>query len=64
VTEFAEGKLIPTTENIVLWIWERMAPNVPGRVRLVLLGLKEVETMSEDRRGATQGARGWGVRRG
>jgi 6-pyruvoyl-tetrahydropterin synthase len=40
VPEFAEGKLIPTTENIVLGIWERLAPKVPSGARLVTLRLK------------------------
>lgn len=40
VPEFAEGRLIPTTENLLIWIWDRIAPKIPG-ARLVRLRLRE-----------------------
>jgi 6-pyruvoyltetrahydropterin/6-carboxytetrahydropterin synthase len=59
VPEFAEGKLIPTTENIVLWIWERLAPKVPDGARLVTLRLKEEEGLWVEFGGGTaEGGRG------
>lgn len=33
VGEFAAGKLIPTTENIIIWIWDRIVGELPeGRL--------------------------------
>jgi 6-pyruvoyltetrahydropterin/6-carboxytetrahydropterin synthase len=62
VPEFTEGKQIPTTENIVLWIWERLAPKVPDGARLVILRLKEEEGLwVEFSGGPAEGA--WGVAR-
>lgn len=40
VPEFAPGGLIPTTENILLWIWARVAPRMEG-ARLVRMRLHE-----------------------
>lgn len=42
VAEFREGGLVPTTENILVLLWERIAPRLePGR--LVRLRLHEEE---------------------
>ena len=35
-----EGK-IPTTENLVAYLWEKIAPRIPGAARLVRLRLRE-----------------------
>jgi 6-pyruvoyltetrahydropterin/6-carboxytetrahydropterin synthase len=40
VAEFRPGGLVPTTENILIWIWERLAPRVTD-ARLVRLRLRE-----------------------
>jgi 6-pyruvoyltetrahydropterin/6-carboxytetrahydropterin synthase len=40
VPEFAEGGLIPSTENIVAWLWRRIAGALTG-ARLVRLRLRE-----------------------
>jgi 6-pyruvoyltetrahydropterin/6-carboxytetrahydropterin synthase len=40
VPEFGPGAAIPTTENLVIWIWDRLAPRVPG-ARLLRLRLHE-----------------------
>lgn len=40
VAEFGPGRTVPTTENLVLWIWERLEGRVPG-ARLVRLRLRE-----------------------
>ncbi len=42
IAEFAPGKLIPTTENLVLWIWERLQPRLGDSLRR--LRLHEDET--------------------
>lgn len=44
VPEFAEGKLIPTTENILVWLWPRLASGLPGGQTLRRLTLHEDET--------------------
>lgn len=44
--EFAPGGKIPTTENILLYLWERIAPRLGGR--LVRLRLHEEETFYVD----------------
>lgn len=41
VPEFAEGRQIPTTENIVALLWRRIAPRIPAPARLVRLRLRE-----------------------
>jgi 6-pyruvoyltetrahydropterin/6-carboxytetrahydropterin synthase len=41
VPEFAPGGQIPTTENIVAWIWARLEPRLPPGSRLVQLRLHE-----------------------
>ncbi len=41
VPEFAEGGVIPTTENIVGLIWRWVAPRVPEPARLMRLRLRE-----------------------
>lgn len=48
VAEFAEGGRIPTTENILLWLWDRLAPRVEGLTRL---RLHEEETFYVDYHG-------------
>jgi 6-pyruvoyltetrahydropterin/6-carboxytetrahydropterin synthase len=40
VAEFKPGGAMPTTENILLWIWGRLAPRVSG-ARLLRLRLHE-----------------------
>jgi 6-pyruvoyltetrahydropterin/6-carboxytetrahydropterin synthase len=41
VAAFREGGLIPTCENLLAWLWERIAPSLPGAVRLSRLRLRE-----------------------
>jgi 6-pyruvoyltetrahydropterin/6-carboxytetrahydropterin synthase len=41
VAAFAEGGKIPTTENLLIHLWERLAPRVGGGARLVRLRLRE-----------------------
>jgi 6-pyruvoyltetrahydropterin/6-carboxytetrahydropterin synthase len=40
VPEFAPGGLIPSTENILILLWQRIAPRI-GQERLVRLRLRE-----------------------
>lgn len=53
VPEFGEGKRVPTTENLVLWMWERLEGKVGGLWRL---RLREEEGLWVDCYGA--GGRG------
>ena len=50
VPEFGEGGRIPTTENLLLWLWERIAPRLEG-ARLVRLRLHEEESFYVDYHG-------------
>jgi 6-pyruvoyltetrahydropterin/6-carboxytetrahydropterin synthase len=54
VPEFAPGGLIPTTENILLWIWPRIYGKLGG-ARLVRLRLHENEEFFVDYAGPTAG---------
>jgi 6-pyruvoyltetrahydropterin/6-carboxytetrahydropterin synthase len=47
VAEFAPGGLVPTTENILLWIWPRLEGRL-GPARLVRLRLHENEEFYVD----------------
>jgi len=40
IAEFAPGGLIPSTENLVIWLWSRIQPGLSG-ARLVRLRLRE-----------------------
>jgi len=44
VPEFAEGRLIPTTENILVWLWPRLAASLPAGQTLRKLTLHEDDT--------------------
>lgn len=44
VPEFAEGGLIPTTENILAWLWPRLADGLPEGQTLRRLVLHENDT--------------------
>lgn len=52
VAEFAPGGLIPTTENLVIWIWRRLERSIPG-ARLVRLRLIEEPGLFVDYFGET-----------
>ncbi len=40
IAEFGPGRLIPTTENLVIWIWRQVQPHITD-ARLVRLRLRE-----------------------
>jgi 6-pyruvoyltetrahydropterin/6-carboxytetrahydropterin synthase len=48
IPDFAPGRLIPTTENLVTWCRERIQPHLPRGVRLVRLRLHENEDLYVD----------------
>lgn len=41
IPTFAEGGRIPTTENLLVYLWDRLVAGVPGGARLVRLRLRE-----------------------
>jgi 6-pyruvoyltetrahydropterin/6-carboxytetrahydropterin synthase len=41
IEDFGEGRLVPTCENILAWVWPRLAGGMPAGVRLVRLRLHE-----------------------
>jgi len=41
IPAFGEGGLIPTCENLLAWIWARLAPALAGEARLERLRLRE-----------------------
>jgi 6-pyruvoyltetrahydropterin/6-carboxytetrahydropterin synthase len=52
VPEFAEGHLIPTTENLVRWIWERLEGEVPGATVVQLRLFEDADLFVDYRRSA------------
>ena len=48
VAEFAEGRLIPTSENIVAYCWPRIAAALPSTMTLHRLRLHEDATFYVD----------------
>jgi 6-pyruvoyltetrahydropterin/6-carboxytetrahydropterin synthase len=41
VDAFADGGLVPTTENLLAWLWPRLAGEIPSPARLERLRLAE-----------------------
>ena len=54
IPEFAEGKAIPTTENILLYCWERLHSGLESGARLQRLRLHEDTTFYVDYFGGTE----------
>ena len=48
VEAFAAGRLVPTSENLLVWLWPRLADGVPAGARLVRLRLHEDDTFYVD----------------
>jgi 6-pyruvoyltetrahydropterin/6-carboxytetrahydropterin synthase len=48
VPEFAEGKLIPTCENLARFIFERLAASLAGSATLASVIVREDETISAE----------------
>jgi 6-pyruvoyltetrahydropterin/6-carboxytetrahydropterin synthase len=53
VPEFADGKLIPTCENLARFIYGRVAPAITGSARLTSVIVREDETISSEYSGET-----------
>jgi 6-pyruvoyltetrahydropterin/6-carboxytetrahydropterin synthase len=62
LAEFREGGLIPSTENLVIWIWDRIAAEIRG-AKLVRLRLREEAGLFVDFYGPGRDE-AWGGRRG
>lgn len=56
VAEFRPGGLIPTTENLAAWAWERIAGRLPKGVTLQRLRLREDENLFVDYFGGEMGS--------
>jgi len=48
VPEFADGKLIPTCENLARFIFERLAGSLTGPATLASVIVREDETISAE----------------
>ena len=48
IPEFAEGRLIPSSENLVDWIRQRLATELPVGVRLVSLRVAEEDDLAAE----------------
>jgi 6-pyruvoyltetrahydropterin/6-carboxytetrahydropterin synthase len=48
VDEFAEGRMVPTCENIAAWLWPRIARGLPQGATLMRLRLHEDERLHVD----------------
>jgi 6-pyruvoyltetrahydropterin/6-carboxytetrahydropterin synthase len=48
IPEFAEGRLVPTTENLARFIFERVQSALDGRVRVTRVVLREDESLSAE----------------
>lgn len=46
--EYAEGRAIPTSENLIRWIADRLAPALPPDVELAALRLAEDEDLAAE----------------
>jgi 6-pyruvoyltetrahydropterin/6-carboxytetrahydropterin synthase len=55
IADFAEGERIPTTENLLLWLWPRIAGGLPAESRLHRLRLHEEEGFFVDYFGGEPG---------
>jgi 6-pyruvoyltetrahydropterin/6-carboxytetrahydropterin synthase len=59
IHEFADGRQVPTTENMLIWIWKRVAPRISD-ARLVRLRLHEDVDLYVDYYGPDRGDDGVG----
>ena len=53
VPEFAAGGLVPTTENLLVWLWLRVQAGLPDGARLTRLRLQEDEGLYAEYFGGT-----------
>lgn len=50
IPEVREGGMMPTTENLARWFWQRLAGGVPGDARLVRVRVEESDTLAAEYR--------------
>ncbi|HEX6135128.1 MAG TPA: 6-carboxytetrahydropterin synthase [Longimicrobiales bacterium] len=55
VAEFAAGRLVPTCENILIWLWPRIEARLDGPGELHALRLHEDDTLSVEYFGSARG---------
>ena len=55
VPEFNEGGAVPTTENLLAYLWPRLSTRMPAGARLTRLRLHEDETLYVDYAGGGAG---------
>jgi 6-pyruvoyltetrahydropterin/6-carboxytetrahydropterin synthase len=55
VPEFGPGGKVPTTENLLVWAWPRIAGRLPAGVALYRLRLREDESLYVDYFGGVAG---------
>jgi len=51
IPEAHEGVMIPSTENLARWFWERLAPRIPGSASLVRVRVEESDTLAAEYEG-------------
>lgn len=51
IPEVRDGMMIPSTESLARWFWERLAPQVPGAARLVRIRVAESDTLAAEYEG-------------
>lgn len=56
VPEFGPGGAVPTTENLAVWAWERVASRLPGGVRLHRVRVREDDSLHADYFGGDAGS--------
>ncbi|MGD2067350.1 MAG: 6-carboxytetrahydropterin synthase [Gemmatimonadota bacterium] len=52
VAPVREGAMQPTTEALARWLYERLAPRIPGTARLVRVRLAESHDLAAEYRGS------------
>jgi 6-pyruvoyltetrahydropterin/6-carboxytetrahydropterin synthase len=57
VPEFADGRLVPTTENLARFIFQRVQAALDGKVEVARVVLREDETLSAEYHGDGRGPR-------
>lgn len=51
VQEVRDGRMIPTTESLARWFWDRLVSRVPGTARLVRVRVAESDTLAAEYEG-------------
>ncbi|MEJ2503593.1 MAG: 6-carboxytetrahydropterin synthase [Gemmatimonadota bacterium] len=56
VPEFGGGRRVPTTENLAVWAWDRLAPRLPDGVSLHRVRIREDDALYADYFGGGPGS--------